>query len=153
MRAYARRRSRCWLDWTPAQLAMLNLVLAAVWIVIAMASARNSREWRDKMTSVAPQVVKPIDDLLGQAGQPFLHIVASDCFRDEDPGDVLRLRALLADDSPLPKWLQFDMLRRSFTGVFPVELANELTVKVVASDVDGLEAFITFRVRLASTAG
>jgi hypothetical protein len=132
---------------------MLNLVLAAVWIGIAIAIGREfGRMARDKVTSVAPEAVKPIDDLFGSAGQPFLHVVASDCFRDEDPGDVLRLRALLADGSPLPTWLRFDTRRRSFTGVFPVELANELTVTVVASDVDGLEASISFRVRLAAPA-
>jgi len=143
-----------WLAWTPAQFAMLNLALAVVWIGIAIAIGREfGRIAREKITSVAPQAVKPIDDLLGQAGQPFLHVVANDCFRDEDPGDVLRLRALLADGSPLPKWLRFNMLQRSFTGVFPMEFADELTVKVIASDVDGLEASLSFRVRIATTAG
>ena len=81
--------------------------------------------------------MRPIGDLLYEPGQPFRHVVASDCFRDEDPGDVLRLQARLADGSPLPKWMRFDTRHFTFTGVVPAEVSQELTVRVVANDVDG----------------
>jgi len=84
--------------------------------------------------------MRPIGDLLYEPGQPFRHVVASDCFRDEDPGDVLRLQARLADGSPLPKWMRFDTRHFTFTGVVPAEVSQELTVRVVANDVDGMEA-------------
>jgi AAA family ATP:ADP antiporter len=143
-----------WLHWSASQFAMLNLVLALIWIGLAIAIGREFRAMaRDQVTNVAPEAVKPIGDLVYEPGQSFQHVVASDCFRDEDPGDVLRLRAQLADGSPLPKWLRFDMRRRSFTGVFPPDLIDELTVMVVASDTDGMEASSLFKIRRVAAAG
>jgi hypothetical protein len=43
--------------------------------------------------------------------------------------------------------MRFDVHRRMFSGVVPVEVAEELTVIVVASDVDGMEASSTFKIR------
>jgi len=70
-----------------------------------------------------------------------------ECFVDEDPGDVLRLQAKLADGNPLPQWLRFDVRHRAFNGVVPAHLSEELTVMVVASDVDGMEASSCFTIR------
>jgi AAA family ATP:ADP antiporter len=139
-----------WLSWSPAHFAMLNLGLAVVWMGLAIAIGREFRRMaREKHFNAAPEAVKPIADLMGVAGQPFWHVVAGDAFRDQDQGDVLRLRAVLADDRPLPTWLRFDVYRRSFTGTFPDALTEEITIKVVASDVDGMEASILFRIRTA----
>jgi len=100
---------------------------------------------RINVINVAPEVANPIMDLLYEPGQPFRHVVATDSFRDADPGDVLRLSARLADGNPLPRWVRFDTYERVFSGVVPIEVSEELTVMVVASDVDGMEAFSCFR--------
>jgi AAA family ATP:ADP antiporter len=143
-----------WLSWSPAHFAMVNLVLAVVWMGLAIAIGREFRRMaREKHFNAAPEAVKPIADLTGIAGQPFWHVVDNDSFRDQDQGDVLRLRAVQADDRPLPSWLRFDVYRRRFTGVFPEGLTEEITIKVVASDVDGMEASIHFRVRTTVAAG
>jgi AAA family ATP:ADP antiporter len=143
-----------WLSWSPAHFAMLNLALAVVWMGLAIAIGREFRRMaREKHFNAAPEAVKPIADLTGVAGQAFSHIVDSDSFRDQDQGDVLRLRAVQADDRPLPAWLRFDVYRWSFSGVFPNELTEEITIKVVASDVDGMEASIQFRVRYSGAPG
>jgi AAA family ATP:ADP antiporter len=143
-----------WLSWSPAHFAMVNLVLAVVWMGLAIAIGREFRRMaREKPFNAAPEAVKPIADLTGIAGQPFWHVVDNDSFRDQDQGDVLRLRAVQADDRPLPSWLRFDVYRRRFTGVFPEGLTEEITIKVVASDVDGMEASIHFRVRTTVAAG
>src|SRR5262249_11965096 len=137
-----------WLGWSASQFAMLNLALALVWIAIAFAIGREFVHMaRLNGTNVAPEAAKPIGDLVYEPGQPFRHVVALDSFRDDDPGDVLRLRALRADGSPLPGWMRFDMRHRAFTGVVPAGVTGELTVRVVASDVDGLEASSCFRMR------
>lgn len=137
-----------WLDWSATQFAILNLVLAVVWMGLAIAIGREfKRMARDKAMNVAPEAAHPIGDLLYEPGQSFRHIVAINCFSDADPGDVLRLRAQLADGTPLPQWLCFDMRHRSFTGVFPAQLTDEITVTVIASDVDGMEASSLFRIR------
>jgi AAA family ATP:ADP antiporter len=143
-----------WLDWAPAQFAMLNLALAVLWVGLAIAIGREfGRMAHDKVANTAPEAVKPIGDLVCAAGQPFRYVVAADVFRDRDPGDVLRLRALLADGSPLPKWLRFNRYQGSFTGVLPADLPDDLTVKVVASDVDGMEASSLFKIRRIAPAG
>lgn len=137
-----------WLHWSASQFAMLNLALALVWLALAVAIGREFvRMARENVTNLAPEAARPIGDLLYEPGQPFQHVVAGDCFRDDDPGDVLRLQARLADGRPLPRWMRFDMRHRTFTGVVPSEVSEELTVMVVASDVDGMEASSCFRLR------
>jgi AAA family ATP:ADP antiporter len=137
-----------WLNWSATQFTILNLALAVVWLGLAIAIGREfKRTARDKVTNIAPEAVKPIRDLAYEPGRAFHHVVASDSFRDEDPGDVLHLRAQLADGTPLPKWLDFDMHRRRFSGVFPFDIAGEITVMVIASDVDGMEVSSRFKIR------
>jgi hypothetical protein len=127
---------------------MMNLGLALVWLGLAVAIGREfSRLARENVINVAPEAGSPITDLLYQPGRPFRHVVATDCFRDADPGDVLELSARLVDGRPLPHWMQFDIHRRVFSGVVPVEVYEELTVIVIASDVDGMEASSTFKIR------
>ncbi|HWE22471.1 MAG TPA: putative Ig domain-containing protein [Myxococcales bacterium] len=143
-----------WLHWSASQFARLNLALALLWLALAIAIGREFMHMaRANVTNVAPEPSRPIGDLLYEPGQPFRHIVASDCFRDDDPGDVLRLHARLADGSPLPRWMRFDMRHRAFTGTVPVEVSEELTVMVVATDVDGMEASSCFRIRRLTVAG
>jgi len=137
-----------WLHWSASQFAVLNLILAVLWIGLAIAIGREFIKMaREKVTNLAPVATKPIDDLIYEPGQAFRHVIPGDSFRDEDPGDVLRLRALLADGSPLPNWLRFDIRQCAFTGIFPSDLATDITVRVVASDVDGMEATSDFRIR------
>jgi len=66
---------------------------------------------------------------------------------------VLNLAARLADGRPLPVWLRFDPKSRRFTGLPPAGFADELTVTVVASDVDGLEARSSFRLHAVVARG
>jgi len=66
---------------------------------------------------------------------------------------VLNLAARLADGRPLPAWLRFDPRSRRFTGLPPVGFVEEITVTVVASDVDGLEATSSFRLRAVVARG
>jgi AAA family ATP:ADP antiporter len=135
-----------WLGWSASQFAMLSLVLALIWIGLAVAIGREfKRLAQDNVINVAPEVANPIMDLLYIPGQPFRHLIAADSFRDADPGDVLRLSARLADGRPLPKWMRFDTYQRVFSGVAPIEISEEITVMVIASDVDGMEAFSCFR--------
>ena len=136
------------LHWSASQFATLNLALAVVWLALAVAIGREFTQMaRQNVTNVAPEAVKEIGDLLYQPGEPFRHAVADDCFRDDDPGDVLRLHARLADGRPLPRWMRFDMRNHIFTGVVPAGISEELTVMVVATDVDGMEASSCFKLR------
>jgi AAA family ATP:ADP antiporter len=137
-----------WFGWTAPTFAALNLALALIWIGLAVAIGREfGRKALENVTNVAPQAVNPIADLAYAPGQALEHVVADDAFMDADPGDVLHLSARLADGRELPSWLRFDAEQRRFTGRPPHGYCEELTVMVVASDVDGLEATSTFQVR------
>jgi AAA family ATP:ADP antiporter len=135
-----------WLDWSAAQFATLNLVLALAWLALSVRiGAEFTRMARENVINVAPEAAAPLADLVLEPGRPFRHVISADAFRDADPGDVLRLAARLADGRPLPKWMRFDVRRRVFSGVAPVEMSEELTIMVIASDVDGLEVSSCFR--------
>ena len=64
---------------------------------------------------------------------------------------MLHLTVQCSDGKPMPRWLQFDARARAFVGTAPHVEFEELTVVVVASDVDGLEARSSFYVRLCRT--
>ena len=135
-----------WLDWGVQQFALLNLLLALVWIGLAVAIGQEfGRKAAENVINVAPEVGAPIPDVTCHAGQPLEHLVPAEAFVDADPGDVLHLAARLADGRPLPAWLRFDAKRRRFFGQPPAAVHEELTIMVVASDVDGLEVASSFR--------
>ena len=137
-----------WLDWTTAHFALLNFALAVVWIGLAYIIGREFRALAQRNAfNVAPEVGQPIPDLHYAPGQPFRHFVPADAFRDADPGDVLNLSARLADGQPLPRWVQFDARQRTFLGKCPDGYCEEVTIEVVASDVDGSEVASLFVMR------
>jgi len=141
-----------WLDWGAQQFALLNLLLALVWIGLAVAIGREfGRKAAENVINVAPEVGAPIPDVTCRAGRPVEHHVPADAFVDADPGDVLHLAARLADGRPLPAWLRFDARQRRFFGQPPVAVHEELIITVVASDVDGLEVASSFRLAVRSS--
>jgi AAA family ATP:ADP antiporter len=139
-----------WLGWTAPTFAALNLLLALVWIGLAVAIGREfGHKARECAFNVAPEARRAIDDLLYVPGSPIEHAVVEDAFVDADAGDVLHLSATLSGGGPLPGWLRFDAGRHCFTGHPPAGYTEEFTVTVVASDVDGLTARSSFVVRSA----
>ena len=140
-----------WLGWGVQQFALLSLLLAFVWIGLAVAIGRQfAHKARENVINVAPEAGAPIPDLSCEPGRPLAHVVPADAFRDADPGDVLHLAARLADGRPLPAWLRFEPRSRRFTGLPPAGTVEEITVLVVASDVDGFEASSSFTLRVAA---
>jgi ATP:ADP antiporter, AAA family len=135
------------LHWDAPHFALLNLLLAIVWIGLAVGLGRGfMRKAEENVINVAPEAGDPIPDLHYLPGERFLHPIAHTAFRDADPGDVLHLRACCEDGRPLPRWVQFDVRRRAFVGTGPTTV-EELRVAVIASDVDGMEARSFFVVR------
>lgn len=137
-----------WLGWTAVQFAFLNLLLAFAWIGLAVAIGRKfDQKARENVINVPPEAGRPIPDLVYAPGRPFAHPVSDDAFSDADPGDVLHLAARLADGRPLPQWIRFDARRRTFSGVGPQELREEIRIAVTASDVDGMQVTSYFMLR------
>ena len=141
------------LQWQATEFALLNFVLAFGWIALAVAIGRGfAAKAQENVLNVAPEAGDPIPDLRYSPGENFLHPIAHTAFRDADPGDVLHLRACCEDGRPLPRWLQFDPRRRAFVGTGPV-VVEELSIAVIASDVDGMEARSVFRVHSVLAGG
>lgn len=136
------------LGWDAPAFALLNLLLALGWIGLAVVIGREfGRKAQENVINVAPEAVRPIDDISYVPGRPLQHVIEEDAFVDADPGDVLYLTARLADGGQLPPWLKFDARARRFTGQPPEGFFEEVRVAVIASDVDGLEAMSTFVMR------
>jgi AAA family ATP:ADP antiporter len=137
-----------WLDWHAAQFALLNLALALVWIGLAVAIGREYKTLaQSSLFNVPPERGQPIPDLVYAPGRPFRHLVPDDAFRDADPGDVLHLSARLHGGHPLPHWLRFDTRRRAFLGATPTSYSEEITIEVMASDIDGMQVASLFVMR------
>lgn len=82
----------------------------------------------------APILVNPIPTQTSIEGSEFNFQFAADTFTDVDADTSLSYTATLADDSPLPTWLNFDANTRTFTGNPPVAAVGTLNLKVTASD-------------------
>ncbi|MFC3068839.1 choice-of-anchor L domain-containing protein [Phenylobacterium soli] len=98
----------------------------------------------------APVVAAPIADAAGQVGQAFSLTLAQGVFSDVE-GDVLTLKAGLADGSALPAWLTFDAATGAFSGA--PTAAGTYAIQVTATDPSGLSAADVFTLTVAPPAG
>ena len=138
-----------WLGLSITQFAMLNLVLAFVWLGVAVAIGRQYRHLvRTNVMNVAPELNHPIPDVHALPGEQLLHTLARDTFVDNDPGDVMTMTAQLASGAPLPAWLTFDGHDLVFKGQVPKSESGALEVEVVATDFEGLSASDSFQIRI-----
>ncbi|MBD2461908.1 cadherin-like domain-containing protein [Oscillatoria sp. FACHB-1407] len=88
----------------------------------------------------APVLANPIGDRTITAGVPLALTLPAITFTDVDQGDVLSWTATLENGSPLPTWLQFDALTRSFSGT-PTNIdAGTLAIRVTATDANNAVA-------------
>ncbi|MEY2946959.1 MAG: hypothetical protein RL084_356, partial [Pseudomonadota bacterium] len=68
-----------------------------------------------------------------------------DAFIHSNKDAVIKLQAKQSDDSPLPKWVQFDPVSGVFEVAAPKGFKGKVDVKVVARDEDGREATAMFQ--------
>ncbi|OQY29256.1 MAG: hypothetical protein B6244_04510 [Candidatus Cloacimonetes bacterium 4572_55] len=94
-----------------------------------------------------PMLQNPILDQEGLVGLAFEFQFNDQTFMDPD-GDDLIYSALLADNSLLPDWLNFDSENRLFSGT-PTE-GGILEIEVVAQDEGGVEATDNFQLSIYS---
>lgn len=93
--------------------------------------------------NTAPTVGHAIPDHTVLAGHTINFTLDIDTFLDPDPGDTLGLSARLEDGAPLPTWLTFDPITRTFSGT-AVAGAGSLAIEVVAEDGAGLRVSDVF---------
>ena len=139
---------------TMVQFAAVNMVLAIIWIVLAIQIGRQYRYLvRTNVLNVAPEVNRPIPDAHVTPGERLDHVLAHDTFIDKDPGDVMTYTAQLASGKPLPGWVMFDAMHQRFTGTVPDDIREHMEIEVVATDFEGLSASTTFFVYPQSADG
>ena len=68
-----------------------------------------------------------------------------DAFIHSSKDAVIKLQAKQADDSPLPKWVEFDPAAGTFTVKPPKDFKGKLDLKVIARDDEGREAVAIFQ--------
>ncbi len=110
--------------------AVLNAVLAAAWIALALAiGLRYAALVRTELANTAPVSVRPLENLGWQPNVPFEYSLGADTFHDADPGDVLRYQAHLDGGEPLPEWLRFDEDCGVFAGCAPAEAPERMSIQ------------------------
>lgn len=97
----------------------------------------------------APTVAAALVDQSATKDVPFSFIVPAGTFADVDPGDALAYSAMLADNSPLPAWLQFNPTTRTFTGTPQFADVGTLNVTVTATDTGSLNVSDVFTLTVA----
>jgi hypothetical protein len=87
-----------------------------------------------KHTNIPPYAKNKIKSPNGCVGHLFNFTVPDDTFFDEDGNNSYTYTATLIDGSPLPTWLIFNALTKTFSGT-PSE-AGELRIIVAATDAE-----------------
>ncbi len=102
------------------------------------------------LANQAPEVNIPIQNQQTPEGDLYNFTFPENTFTDPDL-DPLTYSATLADDSPLPQWLDFDGPSRTFTGTPSYMDVEMLTIKVMADDGNGGEVADEFVLEIEAT--
>ena len=127
-----------WFGFGIAQFALVNMVLAFVWLGVAVAVSRNYTA-REQAVSAnhPPQLYHPPAEHYLQPGSAFCFQLPGDTFFDLDEGDVLTFSAHGDGDERLPDWLNFDSEILEFSGTTPRDAGAETVLILRATDFDG----------------
>ena len=82
--------------------------------------------------------------------QPFSFQVDDRTFDDVDADEVFTFTATLANGDPLPSWLSFDALTRTFSGTPDNGDTGTILVKVMVKDLGNATASSTFDIAIAN---
>ncbi len=93
----------------------------------------------DTSSDEAPVVGAPLADQTVNEDSPLSIVVPANAFIDYE-GDALAYTATLASGAPLPAWLSFDPATRTFTGTPDDPEVGAITLRVRATDPQGLSA-------------
>lgn len=124
-----------------------NLILAIVLFVLAWKVGHNNLlEVQKNRGNSPPQVMAMIPHLQMPSGFLSKFSISECTFVDPDIGDALKFYAQQESGEPLPKWVKFDRITRTFSFHPPEEHEGELHIEVTAADFEGLTASSKVRV-------
>jgi len=136
-----------WFEWSVSAFIFSNLFFSIILFVLAWKVGHsNARRVQELMGNSPPQVMALIPHLHMPAGQVSKFAVSECTFHDPDIGDALKYKAVQESGRPLPKWISFDKITRTFTFNTPDEHFEQLSIRVIASDFEGLTASTMMKV-------
>ena len=91
-----------------------------------------------------PTLAVPLADQSVLEDAPVSVVIPAGTFVDADASDTLTLSASLADGTPLPTWLSFDAVTRTFSGTPGNNNVGTFALTVTATDTENLSASATF---------
>src|SRR5262249_6465820 len=121
--------------------------VGALSVKVTATDTSNASAWKMLDIGVAnvndaPTVANPIADQSAVAGSLYTYSLPGDVFQDIDVGDVLTVKASLANGDPLPSWLQFDASTLTLSGT--AAGAGSWDVQITATDLSGASVSDTF---------
>ena len=96
----------------------------------------------------APVINTPVISLEATQDIQFFTAIPVDSFLDVDAGDVLAYSAILVDGSPLPNWLNFDPVARTFSGIPSNGDVGIVDIRLIVTDKAGEPAYQDFRLQI-----
>ncbi len=118
-----------------------NMLLAVFLFGLAWKVGHSNKlEVQKTQSNSPPQLVAEIPDLMMPAGRLSKFSISECTFMDPDIGDALKFEAKLESGNPLPKWIKFDRMTRTFSFNPPLNHVGETSILVTASDFEGLTA-------------
>lgn len=99
----------------------------------------------------SPAVVNPIGSQMAVEDAPFNFSVPGDAIMDQDVGDALTWFASRPSGDALPAWLEFDALKRVFSGTPANGDVGTLSVQLTATDRSGTSASDVFDIAVMNT--
>jgi AAA family ATP:ADP antiporter len=127
-----------WFSFDIEHFAMVNMVLALIWLWVAWQISRYyTGKGRMVVKNQPPQLNRQPDDQYLPAEESFDFQLPGDTFIDLDEGGVLTFTARQLDKTWLPAWLDFDSEVLRFSGTPPLSAGSETRLVLRATDFDG----------------
>ena len=148
-----------WLSFDPANQTFtgtpLNGDVGALSIRVTATDTSGASASQDFQVTVSntndgPVASAVIADQSTNEDAGFSFTVPPASFSDVDVGDQLTLSATLADGSPLPAWLSFDLATQTFSGTPLNGDVGDVSIRVTATDTSGATASQDFSVTVAN---
>ena len=118
-----------------------NVILAIFILGLAWKVGHyNSLEVQKNQGNSPPELMAEIPNLQMPIGKLSKFSISECTFVDPDIGDALKFHAKQESGEPLPKWVKFDRMTRTFDFHPPFDHIGGLQIEVVATDFEGLSA-------------
>jgi AAA family ATP:ADP antiporter len=128
-------------DFSVTTFILSNLIMAVGLFILAWRIGHYNRlAKQESMGNTPPEAVAALPRLHMPVGIVSKFSVSECTFYDPDVGDALRYSAKQKNGEPLPKWIKFDKMSRTFTFKPPTEQTDSLKIEITATDFEGATA-------------